>query len=103
MRKQLAASVATYRDQRRVLFEAGAPGQLPQHAIGGARQALEQPFDRPCGLEAGNQCITLQSQAVPQLEADVVHRITRWQARARAFRPTRRRRIAAARAWLQTG
>ena len=82
MREELAPAIAADGDQRGVLLQARALGQLAQQAVGRAGEALEQPFNRSAGLKACDQGITLQSQAIPLLETDVVHPITRWRARA---------------------
>src|SRR5207344_1905988 len=93
--KELAAAEASDGDERPLLLEAGVGGELAQQRVGAARETFQQRFDRASRLKPRDQLAALQSQAVPQLEADIVH-VTRWQARRQARRWLRRSRNAAA-------
>ena len=95
--KELAAAVAADGDQRPCCWRRALCGRA------GCSSASMQRA-RPCSssfrpgfarLEPRDQLAALQSQAVPQLEADIVH-VTRWQARRQARRWLRRSRNAAA-------
>ncbi len=103
VREELPATVPADRDDRCMLREAGRTRQVAQQAIDRSGVALQQDFDRATASKTVDQRITFQSQAIPQLESDIVHSVTRWRPRDSACRASSPTRTAAVPAWQRSG